>query len=141
MANHATTVPGVTDVSFYKAASRWGSGLFSWIFSTDHKKIGLMYLVLMLTFFVVGMTLGFLMRLELIAPGKTIVDPQTYNSLFTLHGVIMIFLFIVPGIPAILGNFILPLQLGADDVAMPRLNLLSYINLSLTGIHFTIKTE
>jgi cytochrome c oxidase subunit 1 len=66
------------------------------------------------------------MRLELIAPGKTIMDAQTYNTLFTLHGVIMIFLFIVPGLPAIFGNFFLPIQIGARDVAFPRLNLLSY---------------
>jgi len=126
MANHTTTIPGVSDVSFYQAASRWGSGLFSWIFSTDHKKIGIMYLVLMFTFFLVGMALGFLMRLELIAPGKTIVDPQTYNSLFTLHGVIMIFLFVIPGLAASLGNFFLPIQIGAQDVIFPRLNLLSW---------------
>lgn len=66
------------------------------------------------------------MRLELIAPGETIMEAQTYNSLFTLHGVIMIFLFIVPGLPAIFGNFFLPLQIGAKDVAFPRLNLLSF---------------
>ena len=66
------------------------------------------------------------MRLELIAPGPTIVEPNTYNALFTLHGVIMIFLFIIPGIPAALGNFFLPIQIGAPDVAFPRLNLLSW---------------
>ncbi|NUM71209.1 MAG: cbb3-type cytochrome c oxidase subunit I, partial [Ignavibacteriaceae bacterium] len=102
------------------------SGIGSWIFSVDHKKIGIMYLISMMIFFAVGVTLGFLMRLELIAPGKTIIDPQTYNSLFTLHGVIMIFLFIIPGLPAVFGNFFLPIQVGAADVAFPRLNLLSW---------------
>jgi cytochrome c oxidase subunit 1 len=100
--------------------------LFDWIFSTDHKRIGLLYLYSICTFFAVGATIGLLIRLELIAPGRTIVGPQTYNALFTLHGVIMIFLFIIPGVPAAFGNFLLPLQIGARDVAFPRLNLLSW---------------
>ncbi|MBZ0200250.1 MAG: cbb3-type cytochrome c oxidase subunit I, partial [Ignavibacteriaceae bacterium] len=103
-----------------------GRGIKSWIFSVDHKRIGLLYLVSMLTFFSVGVTFGFLMRLELIAPGRTIMDAQTYNSLFTLHGVIMIFLFIIPGLPAVFGNFFLPIMIGAKDVAFPRLNLFSW---------------
>jgi cytochrome c oxidase subunit 1 len=103
-----------------------GGGLWSWLTTVDHKKIGLMYAAAMFTFFLVGMALGVLIRLELMQPGTQFISARTYNSVFTLHGVIMIFLFIVPGIPAILGNFILPLQLGADDVAMPRLNLLSW---------------
>jgi cytochrome c oxidase subunit 1 len=100
--------------------------LWSWLTTVDHKKIGLMYAAALLTFFLVGMSLGVLIRLELLEPGTQFISPRVYNSVFTLHGVIMIFLFIVPGIPAILGNFMLPLQLGADDVAMPRLNLLSW---------------
>ena len=103
-----------------------GGGLKSWLTTVDHKKIGLMYAAAMFTFFLVGMSLGLLIRLELLQPGTQFISARTYNSVFTLHGVIMIFLFIVPGIPAILGNFILPLQLGADDVAMPRLNLASW---------------
>lgn len=102
------------------------TGIRSWLLTTDHKKIGLLYFVGILFFFLVGAVIGLLMRLELIAPGKTIMDPQTYNTLFTLHGVIMIFLFIVPGLPAIFGNFFLPIQIGARDVAFPRLNLLSW---------------
>lgn len=102
------------------------SGLLGWILSVDHKRIGILYLTAMLSFFVVGVTFGFLMRLELISPGRTIVDPQTYNSFFTLHGIIMIFLFIIPGLPAVFGNFFLPIMLGAADVAFPRLNLLSW---------------
>ncbi len=101
-------------------------GLGSWIFSTDHKRIGILYLCSVLSFFLVGIALGLALRLELFSPGPTIVSAQTYNSLFTLHGVIMIFLFIIPGIPAILGNILLPLQLGAKDVSFPRLNLLSW---------------
>ncbi|MEJ2049543.1 MAG: cbb3-type cytochrome c oxidase subunit I, partial [Calditrichota bacterium] len=109
------------------------NGIFAWLFTTDHKRIGLMYLFSMTTFFLVGVSIGVLMRLELISPGETIMGAQTYNSLFTLHGVIMIFLFIIPGIPAAFGNFFLPLQIGAKDVAFPRLNLLSYW-LYLTGV-------
>jgi len=125
MANHAV-VADTSEVSFYKAKSRWGEGLFSWIFSTDHKRIGLMYLALMSVFFLTGMSIGFLMRLELIAPGRTIVGPETYNVFFTLHGMIMIFMFVVPGLSASLGNFFLPIMIGAKDVAFPRLNLLSW---------------
>ncbi len=102
------------------------SGLKSWIFSTDHKRIGLLYLYCMMAFFIVAMLLGVLMRLELLQPGEQFISAKTYNQTFTLHGVIMIFLFIVPGIPAAIGNFVLPLQLGAEDVAFPRLNLLSW---------------
>ncbi|MBK6678960.1 MAG: cbb3-type cytochrome c oxidase subunit I [Ignavibacteriales bacterium] len=102
------------------------SGLLGWILSVDHKRIGILYLISMMTFFAVGVTFGFLMRLELIAPGRTIIDPQTYNSFFTLHGIIMIFLFIIPGLPAVFGNFFLPIMIGAADVAFPRLNLLSW---------------
>ncbi len=101
-------------------------GILSWLLTTDHKKIGLLYFVSILFFFLVGAVIGLLMRLELISPGKTIMGPQTYNTLFTLHGVIMIFLFIVPGLPAIFGNFFLPIHIGAKDVAFPRLNLLSW---------------
>lgn len=103
-----------------------GHGIKSWLFTTDHKRIGLLYLTAMLIFFSAGAVLGLLMRLELIAPGKTIIEAQTYNALFTLHGVIMIFLFIIPGIPAVFGNFFLPILIGAKDVAFPRLNLLSW---------------
>lgn len=115
----------ISNPDFY-AVSGNRSGIRSWIFSTDHKRIGLLYLFSQFFFFGIGATLGLLMRLELIAPGKTIVEASTYNSLFTLHGVIMIFLFIIPGIPVSLGNFFLPLQIGARDVAFPRINLLSW---------------
>jgi len=110
---------------FYENQGRY-RGILAWIFSTDHKRIGLLYLLAILTFFFTGVSLGFLMRLELIAPGPTLMKPQTYNALFTLHGVIMIFLFVIPGIPAIFGNFFLPIQIGARDVAFPRINLLSW---------------
>lgn len=100
--------------------------MFSWIFSTDHKKIGILYLVSMTTFFLVGVTFGFLMRLELIAPGKQFIDAQTYNVFMTLHGVIMVFMFVIPGLAASFGNFFLPLHIGAEDVSFPRINLFSW---------------
>ncbi len=110
------------------------TGLLGWILSTDHKRIGILYLIALMIFFAVGVTFGFLMRLELIAPGKTIMDPQTYNSIFTLHGVIMIFLFVIPGLPAVFGNFFLPIMIGAKDVSFPRLNLLSWYLYVIGGI-------
>ena len=100
-------------------------GLLSWMTTLDHKRIGVMYLVSVMTAFLIGGVFALLVRLELLTPGKTIVDAETYNRLFTLHGVVMVFLFIIPSIPAALGNFVLPLQLGARDVAFPRLNLMS----------------
>ena len=119
------TGPGYTG-TYFDPPIGGRTGLWSWLTSTDHKRIGLMYLYAMGSFFLIGAGLGILMRLELLNPGMQYIDHKTYNSVFTLHGVIMIFLFIVPGIPAILGNIILPLQLGAEDVAFPRLNLLSW---------------
>ncbi len=114
-------------------------GLFSWIFTLDHKRIALLYLYGIVAFFLTGLTLGLLMRLELLNPGRDIVQPQTYNQLFTLHGVIMIFLFIIPSIPAVFGNFFLPLMLGTDDVAFPKLNLLSWW-LYVIGALFALAT-
>jgi len=102
-------------------------GLRSWLFTLDHKRIGLMYLVSILTSFLLGGIFALLIRTKLLTPGNSaLMDANTYNQMFTLHGAIMIFLFIIPGIPAALGNFVLPLMLGAKDVAFPRLNLTSY---------------
>lgn len=101
-------------------------GIWGWLFTTDHKRIALLYLYSVMVFFIVGATLGLLMKFELIAPGATIMQAKTYNGFFTLHGIIMIFVIVVPGMPAIFGNFLLPLMIGAKDVAFPRLNLLSW---------------
>ncbi len=109
---------------FYGSEGR--GGVLSWIFSTDHKRIGLLYLVTFLLTFAVGSALGILMRLELISAGPTIMDAQRYNSTFTLHGVTMLFFFIIPAAPSVFGNFFLPILIGANDVAFPRLNLLSW---------------
>ena len=126
MANGTIAVPGRTaEVDFYKVKGKY-KGILSWLLTTDHKRIGIMYLICMSLFFLTAMTVGVLMKLEMLSPGSTIMQPQTYNSLFTLHGVIMIFLFIIPGVPAVFGNFIMPIQLGAKDVQFPKLNLLSW---------------
>jgi len=101
-------------------------GFLSWALTLDHKRIGIMYLFSILGAFLIGGIAALLVRTELMFPGEQIVDPDTYNRLFTIHGAIMVFLVIVPSIPAALGNFILPIMLGAKDVAFPRLNLGSY---------------
>jgi cytochrome c oxidase subunit I len=114
-----------------------GRGFRSWAFTQDHKRIGLMYLASILFFFFAGGMLAMLIRTELLAPGMQFVTKDQYNELFTLHGAIMIFLVIIPGIPAALGNFVVPLMLGAKDVAFPKLNLLSYY-LYVTGALFML---
>ncbi len=111
--------------SFYETQGKY-RGMFAWIFSTDHKRIGLLYLFSILLFFSVAVFFGFLMRLKLIAPGFSLMKPQMYNAFFTLHGIIQIFLVVIPAIPAIFGNFILPIQIGARDMAFPKINLLSW---------------
>jgi cytochrome c oxidase subunit 1 len=102
------------------------SGFLSWALTLDHKRIGVMYLVSILSAFALGGFAALLVRTELLGPQQTIMTADGYNKMFTLHGAVMIFLFIIPGIPAAIGNFVLPLMLGAKDVAFPRLNLVSY---------------
>jgi cytochrome c oxidase subunit 1 len=101
-------------------------GVWAWLLTLDHKRIGVMYMVIILSWFSLAVLLGLLIRTELMTTGETLMGAQLYNASFTLHGVIMVFLFIIPGIPAIFGNFMLPIQIGADDVFFPRLNLLSW---------------
>jgi len=101
-------------------------GIKSWLFTLDHKRIGLLYLFSIMAAFLLGGVFAILIRLELLTPAKDIMVAKTYNQVFTLHGAIMIFLFIIPSIPASLGNFVLPQMIGARDVAFPRLNLLSW---------------
>jgi len=132
----AATAP-VSEPSFYAGSAR--QGILSWLLTTDHKRIGILYLVAMTTFFLVGATIGILMRLEHLTMGPTIMQPTTYNAMFTLHGVIMIFLFVIPGLPAVFGNFFLPIMIGAKDVAFPRLNLLSWY-LYMTGATIAISS-
>lgn len=101
-------------------------GAKSWLLTLDHKRIGIMYLIAVLTALLAGGIFALLIRTELIAPGETVMSAATYNQAFTLHGAIMVFLFLIPSIPAALGNFFLPIMLGAKDVAFPRLNLMSW---------------
>ncbi len=108
------------------------SGFKSWAFSLDHKRIGIMYLVAILFMFFLGGVMAMLVRAELVTPDQLFLTANQYNQVFTLHGAIMVFLVIIPGIPAALGNITLPLLLGAKDVAFPKLNLLSFY-LYLTG--------
>jgi len=109
---------------FYEPRGK--GGVASWIFSTDHKRIGLLYLSLITAMFGVALILGLIIRLKLMTPGNTLLSPQQYNALFTLHGVIMIFMVVIPSIPASFGNIFLPLHIGANDVSFPRLNNFSW---------------
>jgi cytochrome c oxidase subunit 1 len=101
-------------------------GVTSWLLTTDHKRIALLYLLAITGMFFVGGAFAVLMRLNLLTPAGELVSAETYNKLFTMHGLIMIFFFLIPSIPAVLGNFLIPMMIGARDVALPRLNLLSW---------------
>ncbi len=103
-----------------------GRGWRSWLFTLDHKRIGVMYLVGILGCFLLGGIIALVIRLELFTPGESFLSEDRYNEFFTLHGAIMTFLFLIPSIPAALGNFLLPIMLGAKDVAFPRMNLASF---------------
>ncbi len=100
--------------------------LRSWLLTTDHKRIGILYLVTLLATMALGGFFALALRIEHLTPNATIVSAMTYNRMFTLHGVIMVWLFLIPSIPSAFGNFVLPIMVGAKDVAFPRLNLLSY---------------
>ncbi|HEX9008926.1 MAG TPA: cbb3-type cytochrome c oxidase subunit I, partial [Holophagaceae bacterium] len=121
MSTHATTVQ-----PSYLEDTGTRKGLMAWLTSTDHKRIGLLYLYSMISFFFVGVGIGFVMRLVQLTRFQHLITAETYNALFTVHGVIMIFLFVVPGLPAVFGNFFLPILIGAKDVSFPRLNLASW---------------
>ncbi len=112
-------------------------GLKSWLLTVDHKRIALLYLVAITFFFFVGGFFALIIRLELLTPQSDLVRTETYNRLFTMHGIIMIFFFLIPSIPATIGNFVLPLMLGARDLAFPRINLLSWYLLVGGGL-FTL---
>lgn len=103
-----------------------GYTLRSWLTTTDHKRIGILYALAITAFFFVGGVAAGLMRLELATPTPDVVTADTYNKLFTAHGVIMVWLFLIPSIPSVFGNFLVPLMVGARDMAFPRLNLLSW---------------
>src|ERR1700690_4135534 len=131
MEHALTRGPGVSRPRPKKNYLNETTGFWSWAGTLDHKRIGVMYLVGVLFAFLLGGCFALMVRLSLMTSkhmlfGQQIMTAETYNRMFTLHGVVMVFLFIIPAIPASLGNFVLPLMLGAKDVAFPRLNLLSY---------------
>src|SRR5258707_8230879 len=101
-------------------------GIRSWLPTTDHKRIGLLYLGSVTVFFFIGGLFATMIRAPLLTPGGALVSPKTYNKLFPMHGVAMIFFFLVPSIPAVIGNFLIPLMIGAKDLAFPKINLLSW---------------
>ena len=119
MSTHAASGHGDNYINHSK-------GIWSWLSTLDHKRIGIMYLFTILVFFLLGGIFAILIRLELMSPGQTLMSANTYNQVFTYHGTIMVFMVIIPLIPAAIGNFVLPMMIGAKDVAFPRLNLASY---------------
>ncbi len=101
-------------------------GLLSWLLTADHKRIAMLYLISITFFFFIGGAFAGLIRLELLTPQPDLVASDTYNKFFTMHGIIMVFLFLVPSVPATLGNFLIPIMIGAKDLAFPKINLLSW---------------
>src|SRR2546425_4054504 len=114
----------------------YGAGIRSWLLTTDHKRIALLYLCSVTVFFFIGGVLATMIRIHLLTPGGALVTPETYNKLFTMHGVAMIFFFLIPSIPAVLGNFLIPLMIGAKDLAFPKINLLSWYLYIVGGAFF-----
>ncbi len=114
-----------------------GTSVASWLLTTDHKRIGILYMISITFFFFIGGAAATLMRLELTTPSGDVMRSDLYNRMFTLHGIVMVFFFMIPSIPAVLGNFLLPIMIGARDLAFPRINLLSWY-IYITGGLFTI---
>ncbi|HEX3809540.1 MAG TPA: cbb3-type cytochrome c oxidase subunit I [Rhizomicrobium sp.] len=116
-----------------------GHTLRSWLLSTDHKRIALLFVFSITVFFFIGAVAIGIIRLELLTPAGDLVSDDTYNKLFTIHGIVMVWFFLIPSIPATFGNFLLPLMIGAKDLAFPRINLLSWY-LYIGGAAFTVAT-
>ena len=114
-----------------------GYGIKSWLLTRDHKRIALLYLAAVTFFFFIGGAFAVLIRLELATPAGDLVTDETYNKLFTMHGVMMVFFFLIPAIPSVLGNFLVPIMIGAKDLAFPKLNLASWYIYILGGL-FTL---
>src|SRR3989475_4336014 len=109
-------------------------GIRSWLLTTDHKRIALLYLVSVTLFFFLGGAFAVVIRLELLTPQGDLVQAETYNKLFSMHGIIMVWFFLIPVIPNVLGNFLVPVMIGARDLAFPRLNLASWYIFNLGGL-------
>src|SRR5258707_9532254 len=101
-------------------------GIRSWLLTKDHKRIAVLYLFSITFFFFLGGLFAALIRLELLTPQGDLFQSDTYNKLFTMHGVNMVFFFLIPSVPAVLGNFLIPIMIGAKDLALPKINLLSW---------------
>jgi cytochrome c oxidase subunit 1 len=114
-----------------------GDTIASWLLTTDHKRIAILYLVSITLFFGLGAVFAGVIRLDLLTPAGDLVSDDTYNKMFTMHGIVMIFLFLIPSIPAVFGNFLVPMMIGARDLAFPKINLLSWYIYVLGGL-FTI---
>jgi len=114
-----------------------GYDLKSWLLTKDHKRIAVLYLLSITGMFFVGGFFAMLIRLELLTPAGDLVSSDTYNKLFTMHGITMVFFFLIPSVPAVLGNFLVPLMVGAKDLAFPRINLLSWY-LYIIGAMFAL---
>jgi len=109
-------------------------GIRSWLFTTDHKRIALLYLISITAFFFIGGFFALLIRLELLTPAGDLMSADMYNKAFTMHGQVMVFFFLIPSIPAVLGNFLVPMMIGAKDLALPRINLISWYIYIIAGI-------
>ena len=114
-----------------------GYGLKSWLLTSDHKRIAILYLISITFFFFIGGLFAVMIRLELATPAGDLLESDVYNKMFTMHGIVMIFFFLIPSIPATLGNFLIPLMIGAKDLAFPKINLLSWYIYVVGGL-FTI---
>ena len=126
----STYAPVLTREHYLNASLGWKS----WLFTKDHKRIALLFLLTITFFFFLGGAFATIIRLVLLTPEGDLVQAQTYNKLFSMHGIVMIFLFLIPSIPSVLGNFLVPLMIGARDLAFPRLNLLSWYLLVIGGV-------
>jgi cytochrome c oxidase subunit 1 len=135
MSTAAVTQPPDSCVNYLNA----NYGLRSWLLTTDHKRIALLYLMSITVMFFIGGGAAVLMRLHLITPEGALVQPATYNKLFTIHGIVMVFFFMIPSIPAVLGNFLIPMMVGAKDLAFPKLNLLNWY-VYIVGAMFSLYT-
>jgi cytochrome c oxidase subunit 1 len=125
-----TEAPALPRENYLNAAYGWKS----WLFTTDHKRIALLYLGSVSVAFLVGGIFALLIRLELLTPAGDVFQAENYNRMFTMHGVVMVFFFLIPAIPAVLGNFLIPIMVGAKDLAFPRINLLSWYLYIIGGL-------
>jgi cytochrome c oxidase subunit I len=128
---HVESTPRSGPPTFFEEGGRT---IGSWLLTTDHKRIGLLYLYSIVFYFAIAAVAAAMMRLELITPQGDLVSSDAYNKLFTIHGTLMVWFFLIPSIPAVLGNFVLPMMLGARDVAFPKLNLLSWYLFNFGGL-------